>query len=218
MVVLLKIRLAVEPRTPPRERPRTARNSLSFWLILAMAMPAAISTTIFASLLPTALEELGFGLTFGGLSTTMFGLGGAAGSFIWAYVARKKGELRCAVAALFLVLPLLVLYLMFIESKMAIWILLGAGFFVVSAYTLMITLSRYASGPTLGQRMGFVVGGTWALAYVIFMFLLPAAEHFGSGLILKLSPLGYLCSGVFGLYLMLKLGMTRPGAPNIRPE
>ncbi|MGB2865282.1 MAG: hypothetical protein WBC05_18275, partial [Sedimentisphaerales bacterium] len=50
----------------------------------------------------------------------------------------------------------------------------------------------------------FMLGGTWALAYVVFMALLPAAEHFGSDVILKFSPLGYVLSGAFGLYVILK--------------
>ncbi len=95
-------------------------------------------------------------------------------------------------------------YLALMKSMAAIGILLGVGFCTVSAYILMITLSRHAVGLTLGQRMGFIVGGTWALAYVAFMALLPLAEHFGSDVVLKFSPLGYLVSGVFGLAVMQK--------------
>ena len=83
-VILLKIRLAVEPRVPSERRGQTpGACRLPFWFIFAMAMPAAASTTVLALLLPTVLvDELGFKLTFGGFSTTMFGLGGAAGSFV----------------------------------------------------------------------------------------------------------------------------------------
>ena len=83
-------------------------------------------------------------------------------------------------------------------------LLFGIGFCAISAYVLMITLSRYATGLSLGQRMGFMVGGTWALANIVFMALLPAAEHFGPNVILKFVPLGYLCSGAFGLFIMYK--------------
>ncbi|MBN2595137.1 MAG: MFS transporter [Sedimentisphaerales bacterium] len=204
LVLLLRVRLAVERTVYYKDAAQQVKNWLPFWSILLMAMPAAVSTTIIASLLPMVLNELGFELTFGGLSATVFGLGGAIGSFIWAHVAHKKGELKCSVAALFLVIPFLVLYLILIHSRMAIWILFGAGFCAISAYILMITLSRQAKGFTLGQRMGFMVGGTWALAYIVFMALLPAAERFGSDVILKFSPLGYLLSGAFGLYVMLK--------------
>ena len=215
MVFLLRVRLAVEPKDEGREarderrtlnRPSSVvhRPSFAFWVIMVMAMPAAISTTVLTCLLPTALGELGFGLTFGGLSTTVFGLGGVAGSFAWAHVARKKGELKCSVVALFLAVPFLVPYLALMNKAPAIWILLGAGFCTVSAYILMITLSRYAKGLTLGQRMGLIVGGTWALAYLAFMALLPIAERFGSDVLLKFSPIGYLLSGIFGLAVMLK--------------
>jgi FSR family fosmidomycin resistance protein-like MFS transporter len=209
LVLLLKVRLAVE-RTPyvkdAAQRAGQVREPplLRFWSIFLMAMPAAVSTTIIALLLPTALNELGYGLTFGGLSATVFGLGGAVGSFVWAHIAHRKGELKCTVAALFLAIPFIVSYLVFINSRMAIWMLFGAGFCAISAYILMITLSRSAAGLTLGQRMGFMVGGTWGLAYVIFMALLPAAEHFGVDVVLKFSPLGYLLSGAFGLYVILK--------------
>ena len=204
LVLLLRVRLAVERTAYNKDAVQQGKNFLPFWLIFAMAVPAAVSTTIIASLLPTVLNELGFDLTFGGLSATMFGLGGAVGSFVWAHVAHKKGELKCLVVALFLAIPFLAVYLVFINSRMAIWMLFGAGFWAISAYILMITLSRQAKGLTLGQRMGFMVGGTWALAYVVFMTLLPAAEHFGSVVILKFSPLGYVLSGAFGLYVILK--------------
>jgi len=204
LVLLLRVRLAVERTVHNKEKTQQEKNLLPFWFILVMAVPAAVSTTIVASLLPTVLNELGFDLTFGGLATTVFGLGGAVGSFVWAHVAHKKGELKCSVAALFFVIPFLVLYLVFINSRIAIWLLFGAGFWAISAYILMITLSRQAKGLTLGQRMGFMVGGTWALAYLVFIPLVRVAEHFGSDVILKFSPVGYVISGAFGLYLMLK--------------
>ena len=208
LVVLFRVRLAVEPKAPGRERIQAGTDLLPFWVVLVMALPAAVSTTLLALLLPTALNELGFELTFGGLSTTMFGLGGAVGSFVWAHIAGKKGEFKCSVAALFLVLPFLVAYVALIEHASAIWLLFGTGFCAVSAYILMITLSRYSIGLSLGQRMGLMVGGTWAFAYVVFMIILPAAECFGSDTILKWSPLGYFCSGLFGIFVVLKMRQT----------
>ncbi len=214
MVIFLRIRLAVERKVRNKNEARTEENQLPFWLIMAMAMPATISTIVLANLLPTVLNEFGFELTFGGFSTMMFGLGGAAGSFVWANLAHKKGELNCSIAALLLVVPFLVAYLVLINNKMAIWLLFGAGFCSISAYILLITLSRYATGLSLGQRMGFMTGGTWALANIVFIALLPVAEHFGTNVILKFTPLGYLCSGAFGLFVMLKVqSSTRAKLP-----
>ena len=209
MVIFLRIRLAVEPKVRSENRSETGESRLSFWLIIAMAMPAAISTLVLVSLLPTVLNELGFELTFGGFSATMFGLGGAAGSLVCGGIAHKKGALLCSIVALFLVIPFLVTYLILIDNRMAIWIMFGVGFCAISAYVLMITLSRHATGLSLGQRMGFMVGGTWALANIVFMALLPVAQSFGPGVILKFMPLGYLLSGAFGLFIMLKI-QSRP--------
>ena len=204
LIIFLRIRLAVERKDQNVEPKLTEKPRLSFWLIMAMAIPAAISTTILTSLLPTVLNELGFELTFGGFSTTMFGLGGTVGAFVWAAIAHKKGELICSVAALFLVIPFLVTYLVFIDNRMAIWLLFGAGFCAMSAYILMITLSRHAKGLKFGQRMGFMVGGTWAVAFMVFSALLPVAEYFGTDVLLRYVPLGYLFSAMCGLFIVLK--------------
>lgn len=204
IVIFLRVRLAVETKPAGTNGPVTAKNQLPFWPIIAMAIPAAISTTILVSLLPTRLNELGFELTFGGFSATMFGLGGALGSFILAVIAHKKGELLCSTLALFLVLPFLLAYLTLIDNRAAVWMLFGAGSCAISAYVLMITLARHAAGPTLGLRMGIMVGGTWAVANTIFLALTPVAEHFGIRTLLEFVPLGYLLSAVFGLWLILK--------------
>jgi MFS family permease len=204
LIIFLKIRLAVERKGKNKNLIQTENDRLPFWLIMIMAVPAALSTTILANLLPTALNELGFELTFGGFSTTMFGLGGAIGSFVWAYIAGKKGEFKCSVVALFLVIPFLLAYLVLIENKMAIWLLFGAGFCAMSAYILMITLSRRAAGLSLGQRMGFMVGGTWAFANGIYIFLLQPAEKFGTIVLLRFVPLGYLFSALIGLYILFR--------------
>jgi len=217
LVIFLRIRLAIEPTFRNTNKRIVSDKRLPFWFIFAMAMPAAVSTIVLASLLPTVLNEIGFELTFGGFSATMFGLGGAAGSFVWAWFAHKKGGLRCSIIALFLTVPFLVIYLIFIDKAVAIWMVFGTGFCSISAYTLMITLARDTSGPNLGRRMGFMVGGTWALANIVFLALLPAIEHLGADFILKFTPLGYVLSACFGLFVMLKVpgsaAAKRPFAP-----
>lgn len=212
-ITVLKVRLATEPKVAEAQAGGAVRNRPSFWLVVRMAVPAAVSTTIVVLLLPTRLNELGFELTFGGYSVTMFGLGGAVGSFVWGAIAHKKGELPCTIAAFFLTIPFLVLYLGWIKSSLALWLLFGAGFCSVSAYILMITLARYAKGPNLGWRMALIVGGTWALANLVFMALVPVTGLFGTHFTLSLAPLGYLLSGGLGLHIMLKT--RRPTGQNV---
>ena len=204
MVIFLKIRMAVELKTTNANNQNLADKRLPFWLVMAMGIPAAISTTILANLIPTHLNELGFELTFGGFSTTVFGIGGAVGTVVWAAVAHRKGELLCSTIALFLVVPFLLPYLLLMDNRAAVWLLFGTGFYSFSAYILTITLACHATGLNLGQRMGFIVGGTWTLANIVFMALVPAAERFGIYLILEITPFGYLLSGIFGLLIILK--------------
>ena len=54
----------------------TASRRLPFWQVMMMALPAAVSTTVVMSFVPTYLNERGFSLTFGGLSSAAFGAGG----------------------------------------------------------------------------------------------------------------------------------------------
>ena len=225
MVILSKVRLSTGHTENSRQADcaNAPGTKLPFWQLMVMAVPAAVSTTVVLSLLPTNLNELGFKLTFGGFSATMFGLGATVGPFAWAAIAQKKGELPCSILAFLLCVPLLAVYLLMTSSTAAVWMLFGLGFCSMSAYILIITIARHTSLPraqfpafagtglplrkqggglSLGRRMAFIVGGTWGLANLIFLALIPVAQHYGTDLVLKFMPLGYLFSGAFGLYIM----------------
>jgi len=214
MVVLLRIRLAVESIPTRAPTPRPAKNSLDFRLVMIMAMPAAVSTTLIAMLLSTLLKEAGFVLTFRGFSVTMFGLGGALGSFVWAAIAHRKGELLCSTVAFLLAGPFAFAYLLLLSRTWAIWIVFAAGFFAFAAYILLITLARYAAGAGLGSRMAWIVGGTWLFASIVFMPLAAIADRFGTAQVMIYAPVGYLLSGLFGVYLISK---NRPKSAPDRP-
>ena len=203
-ILLSGVHLAVERKetqtTDRRAVPRS--NGLAFWRVLLIGLPAAVSTTLIVLLIPTYLDGLGFGLTFGGFSTAMFGWGGVIGPFVWAAIAHRKGDLPSAAWAFLLSVPFAILYFLFVESKPAAWLLFGVGFSSMAAYILTITLAREASGLRLGQRMAFVVGGTWGIAMVVFLVLAPVADRVGAGPILMLTPAGYLVSGLLALHLL----------------
>ncbi len=201
-VVLSRITLAVENPSGHKVGPERVSHRLPFWLLMAIGVPASVSTTLFLLLIPTHLHTLGFALTFGGFSTAVLGWGGAIGPFFWAAVARRKGDLPCSTYAFLLAMPFAFFYMVSIESRIAVGLLFGAGFCAMSGYILTITLARYARGLRLGQRMAGIVGGTWGIAYVIFMGLGVLADHVGTGPVLRLTPLGYALSGLIGLWAM----------------
>jgi len=207
IVVLLKIRLAVELKPTDPTGPAPTPKYPAFALVMIMALPSAISTTLIAVLLPTRLEELGFTLTFGGYSTTMFGLGGALGSLFWAAVAHRKGELLCSTLTFLLATPFALAYLLLLENSGVVWLIFAAGFFAFAGYILLITLARYAPGAKLGLKMGWIVGGTWLFANFVVFPLTPIAQYFGTQTVMQYAPLGYLLSGLIGIHLLRK---TRP--------
>jgi len=203
-VRLSRVRLAVEHDTANGNGRALSASAhvLPFWKVLAIGVPAAISTTVIQQLTPTHLHELGFDLAFGGFSVAMFGWGGAVGPFLWTVIAHRKGDLAASIWAFLLSTPFIVLYLMFAERAGAAWLLFGVGFSSMSAYILTVTLARQSRGFNLGRRMALIVGGTWGVATLALMILAPLADWVGTGPVLALTPAGYVLSGVLAFLVL----------------
>ncbi|MCX5645096.1 MAG: MFS transporter [Phycisphaerae bacterium] len=200
---LSRVRLAVErDATTAHSRTPSSVQVLPFWKVLFIGLPAAVSTTVILQLTPTYLNELGFDLAFGGFATAMFGWGSTVGPFVWTAVAHRKGDLPASIWAFLLSTPFIVLYLVFARHAAAAWLLFGVGFSSMSAYILTITLARESRGSNLGQRMAFIVGGTWGLATIVFLGLALVADWVGTGPVLKLTPAGYVLSGVAAFWVL----------------
>jgi FSR family fosmidomycin resistance protein-like MFS transporter len=200
---LSRVRLAVErDATTADSRSPSFVQVLPFWKVLAIGLPAAVSTTVILQLTPTYLNELGFDLAFGGFATAMFGWGSTIGPFVWTAIAHRKGDLAASVWAFLLSTPFIVLYLAFARHAAAAWLLFGVGFSSMSAYILTITLARESRGSNLGQRMALIVGGTWGIATIVFLILTLVAHWVGTGPILKLTPIGYVLSGVAAFWVL----------------
>jgi hypothetical protein len=203
-ISLSKVRLAVEQDTTNNngQTNHPSFQALPFWKVLCIGLPAAVSTTVILQLTPTYLHDLGFALTFGGFSTAMFGWGSTVGPFVWTAVAHRKGDLPSAIWAFLLSTPFIVLYLMFSERAGAAWLLFGVGFSSMSAYILTITLARQARGFNLGRRMAFIVGGTWGIAAIVLLIVARLADWVGIGLVLKITPAGYVLSGLCAFWVL----------------
>jgi len=199
LIYSLRIKLAVER---PRSVQKAAeKGKLSFWPIMIMAIPTTTATTIIAWILPMRLNELGFELTFGGVCSMTFCIGGAIGAFFWSKLADKKGALFCAIIALLAGVPLLICHQAMIEHKFAILFLFFAGFGSIAAYPLIATIARYTAGPNLGMRMSLIIGGAWGTASLIQMAVGYFAEQIGLHKILMFSSAGYLISAAIGFII-----------------
>ncbi|MFC1783991.1 MFS transporter [Planctomycetota bacterium] len=215
---LFRVRLAVEEDHENNNRVEKIQ-SLPFLSILLMAVPAAISTTIIMSLLPTRLRELELELTFGGLSSMMLVGGGVLGSLLWAWLAHKRGHLVGSIAALLLGIPFFLFYLKWMRAKPAVWLLFGGGFCTIAAYPLMVTMSRYARGASLGLRMALMVGGTWGVASLVLAGLGPIADALNSVQpILNWFWVGYVISGMVGIWILYHAKKTGRGIPRLPEE
>lgn len=204
-IILLKstkIKLAVETNQDQNENNTPRNNGLNFWHLMGMAVPIATSSTILVALTPTYLGQVGFDLSFGGFTTMVFGIAAAIGAFLWACLAHKKNELIAAIIPLVIGTPLLIIYTILIDNRSAFWILSGVGFSAAAAFPLVVSMARHAKGPTLGQRMAWILGGAWGSASLILMALGPVADAFGVKIILNFIFVGYLVAALVGAGLL----------------
>jgi len=208
IVLLLRVRLAVESSGRPESRNRRDQNRLSFWPVMLMATLAGISTCTVVWIVPQKLALDGFELTFGGYSVMMFSLGGGAGAFFWAAAANRFGDLLCTLVSILLGVFLTAVYAALIGQQQAVWLLFAASFCAFGSYPLLVSMGRIAAGPRLGRRMGLMVGGTWGIASLFPMALAPVAKHYGVGTILLWSPAGYAAACLVCLHIMLRFRTT----------
>ena len=205
LIILLRIRLAVETDGKIGQILKKHNCQLPFALVMAISIPVATSTTIITWTLPTRLAQLHFDLSFGGFSQMTFGMGAAIGSFLWATIARKKSELVITIASLSLGIPFLYAYFAFIETRWMVVFLFIAGFCSSASFPLIVTMARHALGSTLGGRMGFAVGGSWMLATVVFLLLsFLAGKYITLHTILLLAPAGYIIAAIVAIFALRK--------------
>ncbi|MCF7954213.1 MAG: MFS transporter [Phycisphaerae bacterium] len=218
IVYMLKIRLAVEPALKENAEQREItkdKTAMDFWPILWMAVSSTTASVILVFLLPTRLQQLGFDRNFGGFSTMMFGMGGAVGSLVWSVVANRKGQMLVASISFFLGVPVLLGYMLLKEHQSAVYLLFASGFCSWAGFPLLVSMSRKACGPTLGMRMGLMVGGTWGISAVFEMLLVYAAKQFDITVntMLYFTPTCFTIASFMGLMIML--GRSRKGLTQI---
>lgn len=190
----LRIPLAVEPDETAAESAKPAGPV--FRPIFLATLPVAIGSTLLCGFFPTRLNEMGFPLTYGGLAALLFGCGNAIGSLTWALLARRLGELRCAFWAMLGGAPTVLIFLLTLQSRWALVALLLAGATGGSAFALMVSLARHAQGQVLGQRMAWMVGGSWGVSSILLMLLGKVAEWTGTQIVLHLVWIAYFTGAV----------------------
>ena len=203
-LLLSKMRLPIESEmVQEAPSPTDTIPHVPFVPLFIMASILAICSQTQAALLPAYLQkEVGYSLSFSGLSFTLFGLGGMVGAVTWGALAPRIGHLRILITVTLLGAPMTLIYLLWApHSKWAVAFLAFTGFIVYTGFPLCITLARYAqSSLRFGQRMGFASGGTWGLAAMTLWCLGPLSNYKGLGPLLHLIWIGYLLAAAIGIY------------------
>ena len=199
LIAPLRLQLARDD-DPPRTPPRVSENHpcvSPFWQIMTLTTLAGITSAVLTWILPQRL----YVHETGGLAVMTFMLGGGIGAFALGCIAHRLGEIRTAVVAIGLALPILLVAIMHVERTWALWLLFIVGFLGFGSYPLMVSLARRLVGPGLGRRMGLIIGGVWGLACLSQMFLGPVADHFGPHAVLRLTPAGLAAALLLGVHM-----------------
>ncbi len=195
-LLLSGVRLHVDTRKSGDE-PETSAEipSVPFLPLFWLATVLATCSFVQATLLPTYLhKEAGYSLSFGGLSFTLFGIGGVVGAITWGALAPRLGHIKVLIGVTLLGAPLTLLYLLIApRHTMAVLLLMVTAFIVYTGFPLCVTLARYAKSRLhFSQRIGLISGATWGIAAVIIWVISPATAHHGFGPLLHLVWVGYL--------------------------
>jgi len=202
-IALLKIfhiRLSIE--RPGKKSPEK-HETHSFWTLFAMAVGITTTGTVIPAVLPSALEELGFELAFGGLPVAITGAGVVVGALFWAEVSKKIGQLKAVIIAQIIAVPFMIIYMMLIEQPFAVILLAPVGFCGIATYTLLVNMARYSPNLIMGRRMGIIVGGAWGTAAVILIVLGPLAEKFSALAVMKYAWTGFVAAAGIGIAYIL---------------
>ncbi len=202
-----RARIRLAGNTAPRSRGAIAAGvELRLPDIFIISTFINTGCAIMQGLLPSYLDESGFSLAFGGLSAMLFGLGSGLGAlFTGSVLLRRFSVAGCLITEWCLGIPLLVIYLLTAETAGAS-VLLGfaAGLLTGAGYPQLVVLTRSVpSRFSLGVRMGIIVGGTWALAGMLFQLTGFLADAAGLRLALLAAPLAFLMALAYlaALYL-----------------
>jgi len=207
IILLLSTRVRLHVDTRKKEdAPETSSEipSVPFLPLLLMAAILATCSGVQATLLPTFLhKEVGYSLSFSGLSFTLFGVGGVAGAITWGALAPRIGHLKVLIMGTLLGAPLTALYLWLApQSKWAAILLIFTAFIVYTGFPLCVTLARYAqSSLHFSQRIGLISGATWGIAAVFLWILSPISARTGFGPLLHLIWIGYLIACGIAVYI-----------------
>jgi MFS family permease len=193
-MVVIRIRLAVERDEPARQAKQPHAESVSFWLIMAVATLGACSAQTLSWIVPQRISEINADLTLGGLAVSMFSLAGGIGAIVMSKKAHQLGEMAMIRRMLTVGIPFITAYLFWMQHRWAVGLLFIGAFFCFGAYPIMVSAARHSKGPNLGRRMGLIVGGIWLLACLLPMLLGPVAEHWGTLPIAFCVPVGFVLS------------------------
>lgn len=204
------IRLAQDKPGKKTTGMREAKFKPTFWEIFWLSTFINTGCVIVQGLLPTYLNKAGFSLTFGGLSAMLFGLGAGTGALFTSSVLLKHfPAVNCIRIQLIAGIPLMTCYLLAADRfAWAAPLILLAGMLVGAGFPQLVVLARTApNGPSLGTRMGLIVGGTWGIAGALFLIVGILADRIGLHLALLASPLSYLVTVI--LFILLPRRSSR---------
>ncbi|MEN8128090.1 MAG: hypothetical protein ABFR90_09840 [Planctomycetota bacterium] len=199
LMAAFRIRLAVERDEIHRQSGHPQREPVSFWMVMAMATLVASSVTILGWIIPQRFDELALPLSDGGIGVSIFSLSGGIGGIVMIRLAMRYGELKTIRWMLAAGIPFVIAYLCLMEHRWSAALFFFGGFFCFGSYPIMVSIARHCKGPSLGRRMGLIVGGIWLAACLLPMILGPLVDAYGTIVVVICAPIGFVLSLILSI-------------------
>ena len=174
------------------------KNKVCMFLMFISVIKSALSIS-FGTYIPFLLKNQGFSLEITGLIVTLFFISGGLATIFSSKIEKKIGTRGVIIVSFVSVLPLILLFLHFINSNkfLACFLFILTGFFILLSVGVILVNAQKAMPKYTGVISGVMQGFSWGLGALFLSPLGFLGQNFGIDKILILmSSIAFLV----GLY------------------
>lgn len=174
------------------------KNKVCMFLMFISVIKSALSIS-FGTYIPFLLKNQGFSLEITGLIVTLFFISGGLATIFSSKIEKKIGTRGVIIVSFVSVLPLILLFLHFINSNkfLACFLFILIGFFILLSVGVILVNAQKAMPKYTGVISGVMQGFSWGLGALFLSPLGFLGQNFGIDKILILmSSIAFLV----GLY------------------
>jgi len=176
------------------------KNKTCMFLLVVSIIKSALSIS-YGTYIPFLLDKYGFNMTQTGLVVTMFFISGGLASIFSSKIEKKLGTNGVVVLSFLTVLPLTLLFLLFLEhyKYLAVILFVLTGFFILLSVGVVMAQAQNKMPKYTGVISGVMQGFSWGIGALFLAPLGILGQNFGVDKILVLMALIAFITGLYTL-------------------